>query len=70
MSGAIGEFERNLIRERTTAGLRVARARGRKDGRQRSLSDKDLAMARAMLTDEHLSVADVCEGLGISIATL
>jgi DNA invertase Pin-like site-specific DNA recombinase len=40
--GALAEFERNLIRERTMAGLKAARARGRKGGRPRKLSPKDL----------------------------
>jgi DNA invertase Pin-like site-specific DNA recombinase len=52
--GAIAEFEREIIRERTRAGLDAARSRGRKGGRPRSLSDKDLKQARALLTDRRL----------------
>ena len=68
--GAIAEFERNLIRERTTAGLVAARARGRKGGRPRSLSEKDLAVAEAMLAKPEITVAEVAERLGTSPATL
>src|SRR5713226_8398972 len=47
--GALAEFERNLIRERTLAGLKAARARGRKGGRPRKLSPKDLKTIRTLL---------------------
>ena len=43
--GALAEFERNLIRERTHAGLEAARARGRKGGRRKKLDDKQRALA-------------------------
>ena len=46
--GALAEFERSIIRERTKAGLEAARARGRTGGRPPSLTDKDLAAARAL----------------------
>ncbi len=68
--GAIAEFERNLIRERTTAGLMAAKARGRVGGRPRSLSDKDVAAARAMLADPEITVAEVAERLGTTAPTL
>ncbi len=68
--GAVAEFERNLIRERTSTGLRAARARGRKGGRPRSLSEKDVAATRAMLADPVLTVAEVAGRLGTSPATL
>jgi len=68
--GAIAEFERNLIRERTTAGLMAAKARGRVGGRPRSLSEKDLAAARALLAKPEITVAEVAERLGTSPATL
>ena len=70
ITGAVAEFERNLIRERTTAGLVAARARGRKGGRPRSLSEKDLAVAEAMLAKPEITVAEVAERLGTSPATL
>ena len=68
--GAIAEFERNLIRERTMAGLQAAKKRGRTGGRPRSLSEKDLKLAKAMLGDPAVTVADVCETLRTSHATL
>jgi DNA invertase Pin-like site-specific DNA recombinase len=68
--GALAAFERCLIRERTTAGLIAARARGRKGGRPRSLSKKDYAAAKALLADPVITVAEVAERLGTSPATL
>lgn len=68
--GALAEFERAMIRERTRAGLEAARARGRKGGRPRSLTPKNIAMARSMLRDPGITVADVAEALGVSPATL
>ena len=68
--GAIAEFERSLIRERTMAGLQAAKARGRTGGRPKSLTEKDLKVATAMLADEEITVAVVCEQLGTSPATL
>jgi len=55
MLGAIAEFERALIRERTVAGLVEARRKGRRGGRPRLLSEKDAAAAKALLTDGTLS---------------
>jgi DNA invertase Pin-like site-specific DNA recombinase len=68
--GAVAEFERSLIRERTTAGLIAARARGRKGGRPRSLSKKDFAAAKALLADPVITVNEVAKRLGTSPATL
>lgn len=67
MMGALAEFERNLIRERTRAGLEAARRRGKTPGRQRKLAAKDLAAARALLEEEALTVA---ERIGVAPATL
>ncbi len=53
---AIAEFERESNRERTPAGLDAARNRGRKDGRPRALSDKDLKQAHARLADPEIAV--------------
>jgi DNA invertase Pin-like site-specific DNA recombinase len=50
---AIAEFEREIIRERTRAGLDAARSRGRNGGRPRALPDKDLKQARALLGSAH-----------------
>src|SRR5215212_9251126 len=69
--GALAEFERDLIRERTNAGLAAARARGRKGGRPKALLDpKKIALAQALYDDERHDVATICRTLGISRATL
>ena len=67
---AIAEFEREIIRERTRAGLDAARSRGRKGGRPRALSDKDLKPARALLADPEITVEDVAKRLGVGASTL
>lgn len=67
---ALAEFERGLIRERTLAGLAIARAQGRAGGRPRSLDEKSLVAARAMLQSPDLTVAEVAKRLGVSVATL
>src|SRR4051812_13732966 len=68
--GALAEFERDLIRERTQAGLRAARARGRQGGRPKKLAtEKDLARARALYDSKTMTVAEICKSLGISRST-
>jgi DNA invertase Pin-like site-specific DNA recombinase len=64
--GSLAEFERELIRERTNAGLVAARARGRKGGRPRLVDEKKAKAARAMRADTSLSVAEICAELKIS----
>lgn len=68
--GALAEFERSIIRERTRAGLDAARARGRKGGRPSKLKEADLKAARAMLADKSITVEDVAKHLRVSTATL
>jgi DNA invertase Pin-like site-specific DNA recombinase len=68
--GALAEFERSIIRERTRAGLDAARSRGRVGGRPRALSEEDLAVARALLAERSLTVTEVAKRLGVSAATL
>lgn len=68
--GALTEFERNIIRERTLAGLAAAKARGRKGGRPRALSDQDLTAATAMIRDGKLTIKEIARQLGVSDATL
>ena len=51
MLGAIAEFERALIRERTVAGLAEAKRKGKTGGRPRRLTEKDMAAAKALLAD-------------------
>ncbi|MBX7221975.1 MAG: recombinase family protein [Blastocatellia bacterium] len=68
--GALAEFERELIRERTQAGLKAARARGRKGGRPPTMTPKKKAMAERLLADPETSVSEVCRTLNISRSTL
>ena len=68
--GALAEFERAVIRERTLAGLAAARARGRCGGRPKSMNETQIAMAKAMLADRELPVRKVYEALHVSRATL
>jgi len=67
--GALAEFERDLIRERTHAGLAAARARGRVGGRHRSLSPKQVEQLRSMAADKRNAVADICQTFRIARAT-
>jgi DNA invertase Pin-like site-specific DNA recombinase len=68
--GALAEFERDIIRERTQAGLTAARARGRKGGRPRALGLKKAQMADALYKDKNNTIDDICRTLNISRATL
>ena len=69
--GALAEFERDLIRERTHVGLAAARARGRLGGRPKKLGTAaKVAMAQALYDDQQHSIGDICKTLGISRATL
>lgn len=71
LMGALAEFERDLIRERTTAGLAAAKARGRVGGRPRKLkTNGKIALARRMFADQSHSIPEICAALGISRATL
>lgn len=67
---ALAEFERELVRERTAAGLAAARARGRKGGRPKKLTAKKLEQAKKLLADGSMSVQEVAEALGVGRATL
>lgn len=67
---AIAEFEREVIRERTRAGLDAARARGRTGGRPPALSDRDRTAARALLRDPELTVVEVAARLNVAPSTL
>ena len=71
--GALAEFERDLIRERTQAGLAAARARGRLGGRPRapSLNDaRKVAIAQSLYDDRRNTIVDICRTLHISRSTL
>ena len=68
--GAMAEFERSIIRERTKAGLDAARARGRTGGRPPALSAKDVAAAKALLTDPEITMNEVARRLKVAPSTL
>lgn len=71
LMGALAEFERDLIRERTNAGLAAAKARGRIGGRPRKLkTNGKIALAKRMFDDQSHSISEICAVLGISRATL
>lgn len=64
------EFERNLIRERTKAGLQAARARGRVGGRKRKLDEKQIREIKALMRDPTIRVSDIAKRYGISRSTI
>ena len=68
--GALAEFERDIIRERTMAGLHAARARGRVGGRKRIMNRIKIQLARTLMADPKTQVKDVVDTLGVSRATL
>lgn len=67
---ALAEFERELIRERTNAGLASARARGRKGGRKFELSKAQVRLAQVAMGSRDTSVRNLCNELGIKRTTL
>jgi len=68
--GALAQFEAEVVRERTRAGLLAARQRGRKLGRPAALTPEQVEMARTMLTNPLLSARQVAAQLGVHRATL
>jgi len=68
--GALAEFERSVIRERTQAGLASARARGKLGGRPPAWSVEDIIAAKALLRDPEITVNQAAKRLGVSPATL
>lgn len=67
---ALAEFEQELIRERTMAGLQAARARGRKGGRKFGLSKAQVCLAQAAMHNRDTKVSQLCEELGVTRVTL
>jgi DNA invertase Pin-like site-specific DNA recombinase len=67
--GAIAEFERDLIRERTQIGLSAARARGRKGGRPPKLNAEQIDLLKLAAADKSQSLALICKTFGISEST-
>ena len=68
--GALAEFERSIMMERTLAGLVAARARGRVGGRPRKLAAEDIVIARALLSQSDLTVEEIAARLNVSVSTL
>jgi DNA invertase Pin-like site-specific DNA recombinase len=67
---ALAEFERDLIKERTNAGLAAARARGRTGGRPSRLSADQVRTARRLYEQQDLTVAQIGDVLGVSRTTI
>ena len=67
---ALAEFERELIRERTMAGLKSARARGKKGGRKFQLTKGQVHLAQASMKSKDTNVSELCRELGVSRQTL
>ena len=68
--GALAEFERNLIRERTQAGLTAARARGRHGGRKKRLDPVKQKMALRLYHERQHTVDEICRMMGVGRSTL
>jgi DNA invertase Pin-like site-specific DNA recombinase len=68
--GALAEFERSLIRERTQAGLKAARARGRKGGRPKALDAKKIELVYRLYDEKKHTIAEICHMVGVSKPTL
>lgn len=68
--GALAEFEREMIRERTIAGIRAARARGKNGGRRPALTKAQVRLAEAAMGKKETVVSDLCKELGVTRATL
>jgi DNA invertase Pin-like site-specific DNA recombinase len=67
--GALAEFEKSLIQERTRAGILASRARGRLGGRPKALDKKQIAVAESLYADGKTSISQICKTLGVSRAT-
>ena len=67
---ALAEFERELIRERTVAGLSAARARGRRGGRPHTMTPAKLRLAQAAMAKRDTKVGDLCKEMGVTRQTL
>ncbi len=67
---SLAEFERNLIRERTMAGLKAARARGKSGGRPQKITGKDAEMAKVLMADRNNDVGAIAKRFGVHRSTL
>lgn len=70
MFAAIAEFERELMLDRTLAGLASARAQGRTGGRKPAIGPAEVKRAKAMLADPTITVEEVAHQLGVPVSTL
>lgn len=68
--GALAEYERDLIRERTNVGLAAARARGRNGGRPKLLSGAKVTRAKELHAAGNMSPKEIADAVGVSVATL
>ncbi len=68
--GALAEFERDIIRDRTNAGIEAARKRGRIGGRPKKMDEKKIALAKTLMADKSNSINDICDIMQVSKATL
>lgn len=68
--GAVAQFERDLVSERTKAGLAAARARGKRGGRPAKLKPKDVRMILQLLKDKTVTATDIAKRFGVSRATV
>jgi len=68
--GALAEFEKNIIKDRTIAGLKAARARGKKGGRPKALNGDDIKMLTKLYQDKEHSISHLCKLFKISKPTL
>jgi DNA invertase Pin-like site-specific DNA recombinase len=67
---SLAEFERDIIRERTMAGLEAARARGKKSGSKRVMDERKIALAARLMKDRDVPISEVCGAVDVSKATL
>lgn len=67
---ALAEFERDIIRERTMAGLRSARARGRIGGRPKAMTDEKLRLAQTLMRSNEHSIEEICKMVEVSRSTI
>lgn len=70
ITGAVAEFERTLMSERTKAGMQAARLKGRKPGRPRQLSTEQVDYARALSQQQHSSLADIAQKMKVGKTTV
>jgi DNA invertase Pin-like site-specific DNA recombinase len=68
--GALAEFEREMIRERTRAGLKAARARGSLHGRPKKLSNQQINIAKKLMDDKETKILEITKTMNVSRSTL